>query len=64
MKIKKSHKGLLHSDLGIPDDGKPIPMTDVLKELHSSDPKKAARGRFALMAKRHFKPLAKSEKKA
>jgi len=46
----------MHEDLGIPE-GQPIPASKLMQELHSRDPKKRARGNFARMAKRHWKPL-------
>ena len=54
--IQPSHKGLMHKDLGIPA-GKPISAAALMRELHSRDPKKRARGNFARMAKRGWEPL-------
>lgn len=51
--IKKSHKGLMHKDVG-KAPGAPITEGDIQKELSSKDPKKRARGQFAKSA-RHFK---------
>lgn len=60
MKIKKENRGLMHEDLGL-KPGSKISMGDVMKELRSKDPKRRARGNFARMAKRGFKPLAKKK---
>lgn len=48
--IKKSHKGMLHEDLGIPQ-GKPIPTSALATALHSSDPAEKKRAVFAQNAK-------------
>lgn len=49
IKIKKSHEGDLHHDLGIPE-GKTIPMADKEKAAHSKDPAERKRGQFAVNA--------------
>lgn len=51
--IKKSHKGLLHKDLGVPQ-GEPIPESKLEAAEHSSDPAVRKRAQFAENAK-HFK---------
>ena len=51
--IKPSHKGLLHEDLGVPED-KPIPAGKLQRALHSSDPDVKKRAVFAENAK-HWK---------
>jgi hypothetical protein len=48
--IKKSHKGLLHKNLGVAAD-KPIPAKKLSKALHSSDPAVKKRAVFAENAK-------------
>lgn len=48
--IKKSHKGLLHKDLGVPA-GKPIPEGKLKKAEHSSNPAVKKRAVFAENAK-------------
>ncbi len=44
--IKKSHRGLLHKDLGVPQ-GKKIPKSKINKALHSKNPKVRKRAQFA-----------------
>lgn len=60
--IKPEHKGLMHKDLGVAAN-KPLTVGQIMKERNSKDPKKEKRGTFALMAKRHFKPLPENLKK-
>lgn len=50
--IKKSHKGLLHQDLGVPQ-GEPIPEAKIAAAEHSEDPAVRKRAVFAENAK-HF----------
>jgi hypothetical protein len=57
--IKPSHKGLLHEDLGIPQD-KPIPASALMTALHSKSAAVRRRANFARMAKRGWKALKKS----
>lgn len=52
IEIKKSHEGLLHRDLNVPQ-GQPIPAGKLEKALHSPDPAVEKRARFAENAK-HF----------
>ena len=52
IKIKPSHKGLLHKMLGIPE-GKKIPVSRLEAAAHSSNPIERKRAQFALNA-RHF----------
>lgn len=49
--IKPSHKGLLHKDLGVPQD-QPIPAGKLAKAEHSSDPAVRKRVTFAENAKK------------
>jgi len=51
IKIKKSHKGLLHKDLGVPA-GKPIPSAKLAAAKKSSDPAERKRATFAENAKK------------
>ena len=51
IKIKPSHRGLLHKDLGIPT-GKPIPAKKLEKAAHSSSPAERKRATFAENAKK------------
>jgi hypothetical protein len=51
IKIKKSHKGLLHKDLGVPAD-KPIPEAKLAKAKASKDPAVRKRATFAENAKK------------
>lgn len=46
IKIKPSHKGLLHEDLGIPAN-KPIPLSRLKAAENSKDPKVRKRAQFA-----------------
>ncbi len=48
--IKKSHAGLLHRNLGVPQ-GEPIPAAKVAKATHSEDPAIRRRAIFAQNAK-------------
>lgn len=50
--IKKSHEGLLHKDLHVPQ-GQKIPAAKLEKALHSPDPDVRKRANFAKNAK-HF----------
>jgi hypothetical protein len=50
IKIKKSHKGLLHKDLGIPT-GTKIPEAKLAAAAKSKDPKVRKRAQFAKNAK-------------
>jgi hypothetical protein len=50
IKIKPSHKGMLHSDLGVAKD-KPIPEGKLKKAENSSDPAERKRATFAENAK-------------
>lgn len=52
IKIKKSHKGLLHKETGTPK-GKKIPEKKIIKAEHSKNPKERKRAVFAENAK-HF----------
>lgn len=51
IKIKPSHKGLLHKDLGVPA-GKPIPSAKVAAAKNSPDPAVRKRATFAANAKK------------
>lgn len=51
IKIKPSHKGLLHEDLGVPE-GKKLTQAELNKGLHSEDPKVRSRTHFALNARK------------
>lgn len=51
IKIKKSHKGLLHKDLGIPT-GTKIPEAKLAAAAKSKDPKVRKRAQFAENAKK------------
>lgn len=53
IKIKSSHKGLLHKELGVPK-GEKIPADKLKKAAHSKDPKERKRAVFAENAK-HWK---------
>jgi hypothetical protein len=44
--IPKSHEGLLHKELGVPE-GKKIPAAKIKKAEHSKNPKTAKRARLA-----------------
>jgi hypothetical protein len=50
IKIKPSHKGLLHKKLGVPQ-GKPIPAAKVAAAKNSSDPATRKQATFAQNAK-------------
>lgn len=50
IKIKPSHKGLLHKNLGVPA-GKPIPAAKVAAAKNSPDPAVRKRATFAQNAK-------------
>lgn len=50
--IKKSHKGLLHKALGIPE-GEPIPLSAIAKAKKSPSAAMRKRATFAMNA-RHF----------
>ena len=49
--IKKSHKGMLHRDLGVAQ-GKPIPASKLAKAKNSSSPAVRKRATFAANAKK------------
>lgn len=51
IKIKPSHKGLLHKNLGIPE-GKKIPLSTMVKAKHSSSPAVRKRANFAINARK------------
>lgn len=51
IKIKPSHKGLLHKDLGVPAD-KPIPAGKLAKAKNSKNPAVRKRATFAENAKK------------
>lgn len=51
IKIKPSHKGLLHKKLGVPQ-GKPIPASKVAKAKASGDPALVKEATFAQNAKK------------
>jgi hypothetical protein len=46
IRIKPSHKGLLHRDLGVPQ-GEPIPKSKIKAAEQSADPALRKRARFA-----------------
>lgn len=50
IKIKKSHEGLLHKNLGVPE-GQPIPASALMKAMSSKDPAIRKRANFAKNAK-------------
>lgn len=49
--IKKSHKGLLHKNLGIKQGAK-IPLKSLVKAKHSSSPAERKRATFAMNARK------------
>jgi hypothetical protein len=49
--IKKSHRGLLHKELGVPQDHQ-IPAALLEQALHSANPALRKRARFAVNARR------------
>ena len=49
--IKKSHKGLLHKDLGVPQ-GQKIPASKLAAAKNSSNPAERKRATFAANAKK------------
>jgi hypothetical protein len=51
IRIKPSHKGLLHKELDVPQ-GEPIPAAKIAKAAHSSDPAERKRAVFAQNAKK------------
>jgi hypothetical protein len=51
IKIKPSHKGLLHEDLGVPE-GQPIPESSLEAAKNSADPAERKRATFAMNAKK------------
>lgn len=51
IKIKPSHKGELHEDLGIPKD-KPIPLSRLMAAKNSKDPAERKRATFAANARK------------
>ena len=52
--IKKTHKGMLHKALGIPE-GEPIPAEALIKAKQSEDPHIRRMANFALVARTKFK---------
>ncbi len=52
--IKPSHKGLLHEDLGVPQN-KPIPLSRLMAAEQSPDPKIRKRAQFADNARKFSK---------
>ncbi len=48
--IKKSHRGLLHEDLGV-KPGEPIPLSRLMGALHSKNPAVRKRANFARNAR-------------
>lgn len=54
IKIKKSHKGLLHRDLGVAP-GQPIPAGKLAAALNSASPAVRKRANFANNAKKWAK---------
>lgn len=50
IKIKPSHKGLLHKKLGVPQ-GNPIPVAKLEKAAHSKSPALRKEAQFALNAR-------------
>ncbi len=50
IKIKPSHKGLLHKKLGVPQ-GDPIPVAKLEKAAHSKSPALRKEAQFALNAR-------------
>ncbi len=50
IRIKKSHKGLLHKKLGVPQ-GKPIPAGKLQEALHSRSASEREEAQFAENAK-------------
>jgi len=54
IKIKPSHKGLLHKDLGVPQ-GEKIPAAKLAKAKNSSNPAVRKRATFAQNAKKWAK---------
>ena len=48
--IKKSHQGLLHQNLGVPQ-GQKIPVSRMRSAANSGDPALARRAQFALNAR-------------
>lgn len=48
--IKSENKGKLHRDLGVKADKK-IPMSDLMRAKHSSDPAVRRRANFAVVSK-------------
>ncbi len=51
IRIKASHKGLLHKELGIKED-MTLTTAELEKAKHSSDPKERKRANFALNARK------------
>lgn len=51
IQIQKTHRGLLHEDLGIPAGGK-IPMSKLMAAKHSSSPAERKRATFAANARK------------
>jgi len=50
IKIKPSHKGLLHKNLGV-KKGKKIPLSKLMAAKHSSSPAERKRATFAVNAR-------------
>lgn len=51
IKIKPSHKGLLHKNLGVKQGGK-IPLSSLVKAKNSSSPAVRKRATFAMNARK------------
>lgn len=55
--IQPSHKGLLHTDVGVPAD-QPIPLSKLMKAKRSRDPKVRRRATFAANARKWNGPAS------
>lgn len=51
IRIKKSHRGLLHRDLGVPQ-GQKIPVGRIRAALHSKSAARRKRAQFAINARK------------
>jgi hypothetical protein len=51
IEIKKSHKGLLHKNLGVSQHS-PIPLKSLLEAKHSESPAERKRATFAINARK------------
>lgn len=51
MKIKKSHRGMLHEDLGVPS-GKKVPLADLMRAKRSKSAAVRKRATFAANARK------------